>query len=256
MSCPTPPRLLVLGCAIVWSATALFAQQVIVPEDPIPDAPIALQEMRAGYLRLAKATPQQLQEYLERVGKLQKAAAAYAGKGNSLQASLYYQQALEGISKLAASRPQWEPEEIQQQKSAIQSAIAALPPSTPSTTDETASIALLSNQVEDGKLALSWNLHAINLSADEASRHLDVTVSYDSLPAKQRKARLLSTQVIPDPSGEAGRFVARQEFACPSSVTKASIRVDFFDQALFTESRAIARGTEEASNRQAPKSAE
>lgn len=252
----TPHRLIILGCAIVWSGTALFAQQVIVPEDPISDAPIALQEMRAGYLRLAKATPQQLQEYLERVGKLQKAAAAYAGKGNSLQASLYYQQALEGISKLSTSRPQWETEEIQQQKSVIQAAIAALPPATPTNADETASIVLLSDQVVDGKLTLSWNLHAVNLSADEASRHLDVSVSYDSLPAKQRKARLLSNQVVPDPSGEAGHFVARQEFACPSGVTKASIRVDFFDQGLFTESRAVVRGTEEAANRQTPKAAD
>ncbi len=202
-------RLIVLGCLIAWSGTALIAQQVIVTEDPISDAPIALQEMRASYLRLAKATPQQLHDYLDRVEKLQKAAAAYAVKGNSLQASLYYQQALEGISKLSTSRPQWETAEIQQQKSAIQAAIAALPPST-SAADETASIALLSDQVVDGKLTLSWNLHAVNLSADEASRHLDITVSYDSLPAKQRKARLLSNQVVPDPSGEAGRFVARR----------------------------------------------
>ncbi len=248
-------RLIALGCVVAWSGTSLVAQQVIVPEDPISDAPIALQEMRAGYLRLAKSTPQQLQEYLERVDKLQKAAAAYAVKGNSLQASLYYQQALEGISKLSTSRPQWETAEVQQQKTSIQAAIATLPPSA-SASDETASISLLSDQVADGKLTLSWNLRAVNLSADEASRHLDISVSYDSLPAKQRKARLLSNQVIPDPSGEPGRFVARQEFACPSAVTKASIRVDFFDQALFTESRSIVRSTEEAANRQTPKSAD
>lgn len=251
-----PPCLAILGCLIVLTGTPLAAQQVIVPEDPISDAPIALQEMRAGYLRLSKATPQQLQEYLDRVDKLQKAAAAYAQSGKSGQASLYYAQALEGLSKLSTSRPQWKAEEMQQQKSAIQAAIAALPSATPSSADETASIALLSDQVSDGKLMLSWNLHAVNLSADEAARHLDVSVSYDSLPAKQRKARLLGNQVMPDPSGESGRFIARQEFACPAGATKASIRVDFFDQGLFTESRALVRGTEEAANRQTPKSPE
>ncbi|GAT31559.1 hypothetical protein TSACC_1109 [Terrimicrobium sacchariphilum] len=250
------PCLAILGCVITLTGAPLAAQQVIVPEDPISEAPIALQEMRAGYPRLSKATPDQLQEYLDRVDKLQKAAEAYAQTGKSLQASLYYSQALEGISKLSTSRPQWKPEEMQQQKSVIQSAIAALPPTTPSSADETATIALLADQVSDGKLALSWSLHAVNLSADEAARHLDVSVSYDSLPAKQRKARLLANQVSPDPSGESGRFAVRQEFACPAGVTKASIRADFFDQDLFTESRALVRGTEEASNRQTPKSAD
>lgn len=251
----TLQRLAVFSCSIALAGTSLTAQQVIVPEDPISDAPIALQEMRGSYLRLAKASPQQLQDYLERVVKLQKAAEAYAGKGNADQASLYYQQALEGITKLSASRPQWQTEEVQQQKSAIQSAVAALPPPNPAISDETASIALLSDEVKEGKLTLSWSLHAVNLSADEASRHLDVAVSYDSLPAKQRKGRLLSNQVEADSSGQPGRFIARQEFVCPAGTTRASIRADFFDQNLFSESRTFARGTEEAANRQTPKSA-
>ncbi len=248
-------RLAIFGCSLVLAGTSLVAQQVIVPEDPIPEAPIALQEMRANYLRLAKATPQQLQDYLERVGKLRKAAEAYAGKGNATQAALYYQQALEGITKLAAARPQWQTEEVQQQKNAIQSAVAALPQPNPALSDETASIALLSDEVKEGKLTLSWSLRAVNLSADEASRHLDVAVSYDSLPAKQRKGRLPSNQGEADSPGPPGRFGARQEFACPAGTTKASIRADFFDQNLFAESRPIVRGTEEAANRQTPKSA-
>ncbi len=250
---PSLHRLAVLACVLAGSN--LLAQQVIVPEDPISDAPVALQEMRAGYLRLGKATPEQLQAYLDRVGKLEQAAAAYAVKGNPVQASLYYQQALEGISKLSASRPQWQPGDVQQHKTTIQSAIASLPPATPSATDETASISLVSDQLSEGKLILAWNLHVVNLSADEASRHLDTTVSYDSLPAKQRKARTLSNQVLPDPSGEPGRFVVQQEFSCPAGATKASIQVAFFDQGLFTETRTLARGSEEAANRQATKSA-
>ena len=206
-------RLAIFGCSLVLAGTSLVAQQVIVPEDPIPEAPIALQEMRANYLRLAKATPQQLQDYLERVGKLRKAAEAYAGKGNATQAALYYQQALEGITKLAAARPQWQTEEVQQQKNAIQSAVAALPQPNPALSDETASIALLSDEVKEGKLTLSWSLRAVNLSADEASRHLDVAVSSPGRsllvppePPRHRSAPTSSTRISsrsPAPSCEA-----------------------------------------------------
>ncbi len=215
-----------------------MAEVIVPPPDAIAAAPEALATARASLRPTSKKGGIKSADAYTATLLLRQAAEAYNLKGDTRQASLYYQETLRCLQTLAKAAPSFQKEDVARQTQEVQTAISALPPSV--ATEKTLQIELTRAFVQDGHLKVEWKIHPPDMTSSEIERHLTFTIAMKLRDGSTlKKPKTVESLFLPSPTGDPNIYIASQDYICPPSVQSVLLGVEFFDVNVFQQNQVV-----------------
>ena len=227
-------KFLTLATTVALSCS--YAEEITAPPDPISQAPQALETARTSLRPTSKRGGIKSADAYAAILILRQVAEAYAAKGDTRQASLYYQETLKSLQALTKAAPNFQPENVARQTAEVQAAASAIPVSSPA--EKTIQVELTGAVLQDGHLRVDWKLQPPDLTANEIERHLNFTVVVKLKDGSTlKKLKPVKILFFPSPSGPPNTYTATQDYLCPASAKSALLGVEFFDVSVFQQNQ-------------------
>jgi len=214
------------------------AADIEPPPDPIPQASEALGKARSALRSTSKKGTIKPTEAYAAILTLRQVAEAYAAKGDTRQAGLYYQETLKSLRTLAKAAPSFQTADVTQQIAEVEAAIAVVPLASPE--EKTIQIELTNAVLQDGHLRVEWLMHPPDLTASEIERHLNFTVAVKlSDGSTLKKLKPVKILFYLNPDGTPNTYRASQDYVCPATAKSVLLGVEFFDVSVFQQNQTL-----------------
>lgn len=231
-------KALLLLTTLCLALSQTRAADIEPPPDPISQASEALGKARSALRSTSKKGTIKPAEAYAAILTLRQVAEAYAAKGDTRQAGLYYQETLKSLRTLTKAAPSFQTAEVAQQIAEVEAAIAAVPVASPE--EKTIQIELTNSVLQDGHLRVEWLLHPPDLTASEIERHLNFTVAVKlSDGSTLKKLKPVKILFYPNPDGTPNTYRASQDYVCPTTAKSVLLGVEFFDVSVFQQNQTL-----------------